>query len=131
MKKQLTLENIGIIDLHHTEYYKTMHANLGDKEIGSFRYQNCFFLPKELVKLVGEAIYKKKVLFLYNFGVNKKYRNNSIGSEMLKYFLGNCVPKGSIVLLDCLEERLAFYKRNGFKVLFNDNKIYEVFYQVN
>lgn len=89
-----------------------IRASLGCIKVGEFYY------GKTSMDYLGPGIKNtdgKDTLFLCNFSVSRRYRNNGIGSRMLKYLLDTIQPN-TIVVLKCLDKRLEFYKRNGFKV---------------
>lgn len=74
----------------------------------------------------------KEDIYIEHFAINNKYRNQHLGSEILKEFISK--NKNIILEIDLLEDeisvkRLEFYKRLGFKN--SDFKHYQVPFRKN
>lgn len=98
--------------------------------VGSFMYQyGGYYYTEQLIKYGVDISHNTPTITLFNFGVVSDYRNNGIGSQMLRYFFDGVMRLGDVVVLDCYEERVNFYKRNGFKVAYNEKGIFTMYYK--
>lgn len=102
-----------IIDLSQRGMVKAMLN--GERCIGHFEYQVSRTERGHLIESGADVVISDTVYYLHSFLVDDNYRNNGIGSLMLKSFKG-FLKNGAVISLDCRKSRLAFYKRNGFKI---------------
>jgi predicted GNAT family N-acyltransferase len=52
---------------------------------------------------------------LERFAVLKEYRNQKVGSELLKAVLGDVIPLRQLIYLHAQVQAVPFYKRHGFE----------------
>lgn len=108
-------EHVGYILAHgmKLDIYRKETENLNDP-VDSTAHDLAFYYGVTKIADISISAVNTDEAFLYNFEVNKKYRNHGIGSEILKYIMKQ-YKVNELTVEETNYNAIRLYKRFGFK----------------
>ena len=117
-------EHIGYLLIHgmKLDIYRKETENPNDP-VDSTAHDLAFYYGLTNVATISISAINSDEAFLYNFEVDEKYRNQGIGSEILKYVLEQ-YKVNELIVEETNYNAIRLYKRFGFKeyTTFTENK---------